>query len=146
MNESTPEAWLGQFLLILELQTQTRHYTIASAQGDEELKSQLTTVWSAASESAPHRLFDAQHADELKKGDWAAWWQAQGDLIRYSYSALALSLLGDRSHIAEVGAMYNQNINTRMREHAHYVLCYLLGKDWPAYQVTPGDIEKLTPA
>jgi hypothetical protein len=39
--------------------------------------------------------------------------------------------------------MYRQEANSRIRKDAHYVLCYMLGKNWPSYVVTEGDLQRL---
>lgn len=147
MNEASPEAWLGQFLLILNEKGTSRYSTLERAKGDEGLKARLTEILRAASAGgiAPARLFEAGYVEQLRKDDWGAWWSAQETLSKYCYSALALSLLGDHSHIQDVAAMYRQTANSRIQKDAHFVLCHLLGKDWPAHRVTGGDIGRLGP-
>ena len=44
---------------------------------------------------------------------------------------VALALLGDTSHVADVGAIYKQEVNLQMQKDAQYVLCYMLNKPWP---------------
>ena len=143
MNESSPEAWLGQFLLILELGGVTRYGTIAGAKRDTDLQARLLSLKEVAAQDTPMAMFDSQAAEEMKQHDWAAWWRAQSALTMYCYSALSLSMLGDISHIDDVAAMYSQQANSRIQRDALYVLCYLLGKEWPGYDVRPSNIEAL---
>ncbi|HYP42310.1 MAG TPA: hypothetical protein VEX13_18295 [Chloroflexia bacterium] len=145
MNEASPEAWLGQFLLILQVEATSRYSTLERAKGDEGLKARLREIHRAASAGGvtPTRLFEAGYVEKLRKDDWAAWWSAQETLSKHCYSALALSLLGDQSHIYDVAAMYSQSANPRIQKDAHFVLCHLLGKLWPSQRVSSGDIERL---
>jgi hypothetical protein len=145
MNEASPEAWLGQFLLILQVEATSRYSTLERAKSDEGLKARLTDIHEAASAGgiAPARLFDAGYVEQLRKDDWGAWWSAQETLSKHCYSALALSLLGDNSYIRDVAEMYGQTANPRIQKDAHFVLCHLLGKHWPSQRVSSGDIERL---
>jgi hypothetical protein len=147
MNEASPEAWLGQFLLILNVESTSRYSTIERAKGDESLKSRLAEIYRAANTGAivPAKLFEAGYVEKLRKDDWGAWWSAQETLSMHCYSALALSLLGDNSHIRDVAEMYGQTANPRIQKDAHFVLCHLLRKHWPSQRVTEGDIARLTP-
>ena len=143
MNENSPEAWLGQFLLMLELGGVTRYGTIQGAKRDTDLQGRLRSLLHAAAQDTPSPLFDNLSSEELKRRDWAAWWKAQNALTRYCYSALSLSMLGDISYIDDLAAMYEQKANSRIQRDSHYVLCYLLGKEWPVYDVKPSDIDAL---
>lgn len=143
MNENSPEAWLGQFLLMLELGGVTRYGTIAGARRDTDLHARLLSLKQTAAQDTPSTIFDGEAAEEMKQHDWAAWWRSQNALTTYSYSALSLSMLGDISHIDDIAAMYNQDANSRIRRDAHFVLCYLLKREWPQYGVTASDIENL---
>ncbi|MEO6456965.1 MAG: hypothetical protein ABIO92_01630 [Chloroflexia bacterium] len=143
MSENSPEAWLGQFLLILELGGVTRYGTIAGARRDRALQTRLASLRDVSAQDSPSPLFDSGAAEELKIRDWTAWWRGQDALSCYCYATLALSMLGDISHIDDIAAMYSQDANSRIRRDAHYVLCYLLGKEWPGYEVKPSDIVAL---
>ncbi len=143
MNENSPEAWLGQFLLMLEFGGVTKYGTIAGARRDTDLQARLMSLKQTAAHDTPSTMFDRQAAEEMKRHDWASWWRAQSALAIYCYSALSLSMLGDISHIDDVATMYSQDDNSRIQRDAHYVLCYLLGKEWPGYEVKPSDIEAL---
>lgn len=147
MNEASPEAWLGQFLLILQVEATSRYSTLERAKSDEGLKARLTEIHRAASAGGvdPAGLFDAGYVEKLRQDDWAAWWSAQETLSKHCYSALALSLLGDPSHIRDVAVMYGQTANPRIQKDAHFVLCHLLRKHWPSQRVTEGDIARLIP-
>ncbi|HEX9989715.1 MAG TPA: hypothetical protein VGE45_14725 [Chloroflexia bacterium] len=147
MNEASPEAWLGQFLLILNVEGTSRYSTLERARGDDGLKARLSEIYRAASagDIAPAKLFDTGYVEKLRKDDWAAWWSAQETLSKYCYTALALSLLGDKSYIQDVAVMYRQTANPRIQKDAHFVLCHLLSKHWPSSRVTGGDIERLVP-
>jgi hypothetical protein len=59
---------------------------------------------------------------------------------------LALSLLRQGNYTSALRAMYQQEGNSRVRKDAHYVLTYLLGKDWPAYRLTAADFDRLNSA
>ena len=143
MNENSPEAWLGQFLLMLELGGVTRYGTMAGARRDTDLQDQLRSLMQTAAQDTPLPLFDSQASEDLKRRDWASWWRSQNALTKYSYSALSLAMLGDISHLDDTAAMYAQDANSRIQRDSHYVLCYLLGKEWPGYDVRPSDIETL---
>jgi hypothetical protein len=143
MNENSSEAWLGQFLLMLELGGVTRYGTIQGAKRDTDLQDLLRSLMQAAARDVPSPLFDSLSSEELKRRDWASWWRSQNALTRYCYSALSLSMLGDMSHIDDLAAMYAQNANSRVQRDSHYVLCYLLGKEWPVYDIKPSDIDAL---
>lgn len=143
MSESSPEAWLGQFLQILDLGGLSRYATIKGARQESNLISQLEAIWRSASAASPLRVLDTAFSEELKKRDWSAWWQAQEQLGRYCYSALALTMLGDSSHAADLAVMYKQHANMRLQKESHFVLCYILGKEWPAYNVTDADLARL---
>jgi hypothetical protein len=142
-DESSPEAWLGQFLLELDMPGASTRATIAGARSDPALIAKLTEVRDASTGDAPLRLFDAEYGANLRSSDWAAWWRTQETLSRFCYSTLALALLGNTQYAPDLAQMYRQNANSRIHKDAHYVLCYLLGKPWPAYQVTDKDLERL---
>ncbi len=142
-NESSPEAWLGRFLQMLDMPNATNRATLAGAQSDPALTEQLRAVRDAAGQDEPLRLLDAAQAAELKQRDWAGWWKGQETLGKYCYSVLALVLLGDKSHMPDLEAMYEQGGNARIQKDAHYTLCYLLGKEWPTYEVTQADFARL---
>ncbi len=143
MDERSPEAWLGNFLAILGVAGSGRYSTIAATRRDEALVGQLTQLAESSSTSEPLRLFHAGYAEGLKKQDWSQWWKMEGELGRYSYAVMALTLLGNRSHMADLAAMYRQTGNSRIHKDAHYVLCYVLGKHWPGYNVTDSDLSRL---
>jgi hypothetical protein len=143
MDESKPEAWLGQFLLSLDLGRTARFGTIEGAKRDPKLIADLKAIAESAGATDPLRLLDPQTADTLRQTDWAAWYRAQENLLRYSYAVLALSLLGQGNYTSDLRAMYQQEGNSRVRKDAHYVLTYLLKKDWPGYRVTQADFDKL---
>jgi hypothetical protein len=144
MNENSPEAWLGQFLLKLDAPTSTARGTIEGAKRDAALLQYLSEVRASSAQAQPLRLLELGHGEQLKQQDWSAWWKAQGSLLSYAYSALALSLLGDRGSLPDLGLLYKQDANMQMHKDAHYVLCYILGKPWPAYHVTESDLGRLT--
>lgn len=141
MNENSPEAWLGQFLLQLELST-SRH-TLAGAAADAELQHRLAQIRSESGKSSPARLLDPPYAEELRSRDWPAWWRAQDDLASYCYATLALAMLGDNSLALDLGAMYRQQGNARIHKDAHYVLCFMLSKPWPSYSVRESDVARI---
>lgn len=141
MSENSPESWLGQFLLQLDLST-ARH-TMAGAQEDAELVGKLEEIRQQSGRSQPLKLLDAAYSDELRARDWQTWWKAQDDLSNYSYATLALGLLGHRQYSGQLGVMYRQSANSRIHKDAHYVLCYLLSKPWPSYSVSENDLAKL---
>src|SRR5438034_1879992 len=68
MNENSPEAWLGQFLVALELSTSRG--TIEGAKRDPNLLSRLSEVRASAGEAQPMALLDADHASRLRADDW----------------------------------------------------------------------------
>lgn len=142
MSDTSPEAWLGQFLLQLELSTPRG--TLQGAAMDAELRSRLNELRAASQGSQPLSLFDAGYADQLRASNWPVWWKAQDDLSRFAYATLTLSLLGDRAYGADLAAMYRQRANSRIHKDAHYVLCCILGKPWPSYSVTEADLARLS--
>ena len=144
MDERKPEAWLGNFLTIIGAPPAIHYSTLASAQQDQQLRTHLQGVRQRAMEASPVRMLDPIYADALKAKDWSAWWRGQEDLGRYAYSVLALALLGDRAHVGELVDLYRQDSNSRIQKDAHYTLCYLLGKSWPAYRPTEADLARLT--
>lgn len=143
MDERSPEAWLGNFLAILGVAGSARYSTIKGSANDATLLAQLGEIAATSSQDEPLRLFDAEYAATLKKQDWSTWWRLEGELGRYSYAVLALSLLGDKAHGADLAAMYRQTENARIQKDAHYVLCYLLGKSWPGHDVTENDLARV---
>lgn len=143
MDERSPEAWLGNFLAILGVAGSARYSTIKGSANDATLMSQLREIAEQSSSEQPMRLFDAEYAATLKKQDWSTWWRMEGELGRYSYAVLALSLLGDGSHGSDLAAMYRQSENSRIHKDVHYVLCHRLGKSWPGYSVTGSDLKRL---
>ena len=144
MDERKPEAWLGNFLAIIGAPPAINYSTLASAREDVQLKAHLQGIWEQAMEQSPARMLDAVYADALKAKDWSAWWRAQEQLGRYAYSVLALALLGDLAHNAELLDLYRQQSNSRIQKDAHYTLCSVLGKSWPAYRPTEADLTRLT--
>lgn len=143
MDESSPEAWLGQFLLILEMPDATNRGTLYGAQMDPDLHARLEKVRASAAESSPLSLLDEERASRLRQEDWGRWWRAQGMLQKYAYSTLALSLLGKTEYAFDLGAMYFQSTNARIHKDAHYVICQMLGKSWPSYNVAKADLARL---
>lgn len=143
MNELSPEAWLGRFLLVLGVRATSDYPTLAAARRDDTLKAQLAEIWQAAGQQDPLKLLGEGYAEQLKQQDWSAWWRGEEELSRYCYSALALSLLGDQAHVSDLITLYRQSANSRIQKDAHYVLCFLLGKQWPSYSVTDTDLAKL---
>jgi len=144
MSEKSPEAWLGQFLTILGAPPALQYSTIEAARADDKLAAHLKSVLEAAGKDQPMRLLEPGFAETLKAKDWGAWWRASEALGRYCYAVMSLAMLGDPSHNADLVAMYKQDANARIQKHAHYVISYLLGKDWPAYQVTESDLARLS--
>jgi hypothetical protein len=144
MSEKSPEAWLGQFLTIVGAPPALQYSSIQAARQDEKLAAHLDSVVESAGKDEPMRLLEPGYAESLKAKDWAAWWRASESLGRYSYAVLALIMLGDESHNAELAAMYRQETNSRIRKDAHYVITYILGKDWPGYEVTDSDLMRLS--
>lgn len=143
MNEGSPEAWLGNFLMILGVAGSARYSTIQGSRNDEALLAQLNGIANEAGADNPLQLLDTSRADTLKQQNWSQWWKVQGELGRYCYAVLSLSLLGDKAHRADLATMYKQDANSRIQKDAHYVLCYLLGKQWPGYRVTESDLQRL---
>jgi hypothetical protein len=144
MSEKSPEAWLGQFLTIVGAPPALGYSSMRAAKQDERLAAHLNSVVEAAGKDQPMRLLEPGYAEELKAKDWAAWWRASEELGRYCYAILALIMLGDESHNSELAAMYRQEANSRIRKDAHYAICYVLGKDWPGYEVTESDLMRLS--
>ena len=144
MNENSPEAWLGQFLLKLEAPTSTARGTLEGARRDTQLIEYLQQVRVTASEVQPLSLLDEQYARDLRARDWSAWWKGQGALLSYSYSTLSLSLLGDSSMGQDLQVLHEQESNMQLKKDTHYVLCYVLGKPWPSYRVTESDFRRLS--
>jgi hypothetical protein len=142
-EEGTPEEWLGRFLVMLGVQPGGSYWTIAGAKHDARLISQLEALRDTAGQYEPLRLLEPGYAERLKAQDWQAWWQAEEALTRYAYSVLALALLGRTNNIGDLELMYRQEANPRIQKDAHFVLCYLLGKTWPADDITEGDFRKL---
>lgn len=143
MNENSPEAWLGQFLLKLDSPTSTPRGTLEGARRDPQLKEYLESVRALAGQVSPLSLLDPDNAAQLRATNWADWWEAQGHLLSYAYSTLALSLLGHGTFVEDLCAMHEQESNMQLRKDAHYVICYRLGKPWPSYVVVESDYAKL---
>jgi len=143
MNEGSPEAWLGNFLAVLGVAGSARYSTIEGGKRDETLLSQLRERAETAGREDPLRLLDSAEEARLKNTDWGTWWRIQGELGRYAYSVLALSLLGDTTYRKELPTLYRQEANLRIQKDAHYVLTYLLGKSWPGYNVTESDLARV---
>ena len=131
MDERKPEAWLGNFLVIIGAPPAIHYSTVESAKSDVQLLAHLREVREKAMEKSPLKMLDAAYAEALKESDWSAWWHGQEDLGRYAYSVLALAMLGESALNAEVAALYRQDNNSRIRKDAHYTLSYLLGKGGP---------------
>jgi hypothetical protein len=144
MDERKPEAWLGNFLVIIGAPPAIHYSTVESAKSDVQLLAHLREVREKAMEKSPLKMLDAAYAEALKESDWSAWWHGQEDLGRYAYSVLALAMLGESALNAEVAALYRQDNNSRIRKDAHYTLSYLLGKRWPDYQPTENDLARLS--
>lgn len=143
MDERRPEAWLGNFLAIVGAAPTINYSTLASAREDVQLRANLQGIWQTVMEHVPARMLDPAYADALKSKDWSAWWRGQEELGRYAYSVLALALLGDTTHNGEFIDLYRQQSNSRIQKDAHYTICYLLGKSWPAYRPTDADLARL---
>jgi hypothetical protein len=143
MDESRPESWLGNFLTIIGAPPALQYNTLKAARADERLREHLQEVWIKASQDNPSLLLDPAGAAALKDQDWGAWWRGQEALGRYAYSTLALAMLGDRTHLQDLVALYSQDYNARIKKDTHYVLTFLLGKPWPSYTPTAGDLAKL---
>ncbi|MFL5735503.1 MAG: hypothetical protein ACJ78Q_20270 [Chloroflexia bacterium] len=141
MNENSPEAWLGQFPLALGMATPRG--TVEGARRDATLIAGLTELRASLVAADPLVILDADRAAGLRARDWGAWWRAQDNLGRYANATLALSLLGSRDFVADLAAMYRQTYNARLQKDAHYVLTYMLGKQWPSYHVTDADLARL---
>lgn len=144
MDERSPEAWLGNFLAILGVAGSARYSTIEGSKRDATLITQLQDMADAAGREDPLRLLEGDYEQTLKASDWSKWWRLEGELGRYAYSVLALSLLGDTTHRADLPTLYTQTANSRIQKDAHYVLCHLLGKTWPGYNVTESDLVRLS--
>ncbi len=142
MNENSPEAWLGQFLI--ELGLETRRGTLQGAKMDADLLRGLSEARAASGAGTPLAMLDTEKAAKLRAENWATWWKSQDSLAKYCYSTLALSMLGNREYASEVVEMYRQSANSRIKRDAHYVLCHMLGKDWPRYEVTEADLARLS--
>jgi hypothetical protein len=143
MDESRPESWLGNFLTIIGAPPALQYNTLKAARADDRLRAHLQDVWSKASQDNPMLLLDPVSAGALKDKDWGAWWRGQESLGRYAYSTLALAMLDDRAHMADLVALYRQQGNARIGKDAHYVLTFLLGKPWPSYSPTERDLSDL---
>ena len=143
MDESRPESWLGNFLTIIGAPPALQYNTLKAARADERLREHLQEVWTKASQDNPALLLDPASAAALKDKDWGAWWRGQESLGRYAYSTLALAMLGDLTHAADLMALYSQDYNARIKKDTHYVLTFLLGKPWPSYTPTTSDLAKL---
>ncbi|MEO5952596.1 MAG: hypothetical protein ABIQ44_09050 [Chloroflexia bacterium] len=144
MDERKPEAWLGNFLVIIGAPPAIQYSTLSSAKDDAQLITHLKEVREKAMEKSPLKMLDAAYADALKDSDWSAWWHGQEDLGRYAYSVLALAMLGNIALNPEVAALYKQDNNSRIRKDAHYTVNFLLGKRWPDYQPTESDLVRLS--
>ena len=143
MDESRPESWLGNFLTIVGAPPALQYNTLKAARADDRLRAHLQDVWTKASQDNPMLLLDPGSAAALKDRDWGAWWRGQESLGRYAYSTLALAMLDDRTHMADLVALYRQQGNARIGKDAHYVLTFLLGKPWPSYNPTERDLSDL---
>src|SRR5205807_4887234 len=86
--EDKPEAWLGQFLLELDLAGVTRRGTVHGASLDTNLIARLKEVRAASGQGAPLDLLEPERAARLRQEDWAAWWRAQDMLSKYCYATL----------------------------------------------------------
>src|SRR6478672_8381831 len=87
MNENSPEARLGQFLLGLDMSTPRG--TVEGAKRDSSLIASLTELRASMSASDPLVLLDPAGAADLRASDWGAWWRAQDTLGRYANATLA---------------------------------------------------------
>ncbi len=143
MDESRPESWLGNFLTIIGAPPALQYNTLKAARQDERLRTHLQEVRTEASQDNPSLLLDPVSAAALKEKDWGAWWRGQESLGRYAYSTLALAMLDDRTHMADLVALYRQRDNARLGKDAHYVVTFLLGKPWPSYSPTERDLSDL---
>lgn len=143
MDESRPESWLGNFLTIIGAPPALQYNTLKAARADDRLRAHLQEVWTKASQDNHMLLLDPASAAALKDKDWGAWWRGQESLGRYAYSTLALAMLDDRAHMADLVALYRQQGHARIGKDAHYVLTFLLGKPWPSYSPTERDLSDL---
>ena len=143
MNEKSPEAWLGNFLTIIGAPPALNPSSIQSAARDDRLRDHLRSIVGVARESEPLRMLEPGYAEQLKAQDWAEWWKAEDAVARYCYAVLSLAILGDHSYVSDVALMYRQQVNSRIQKDAHYVLTYMLGKDWPSYLPTDFDLKRL---
>lgn len=142
MDETSPEAWLGQFLVMLEIPAGSYH-TLAGAAAEQALRARLRTLREEAAAAEPAKLLDLEYAEGLRSRDWAAWYRGQNALGQYAYAVLALALLGEEGWGRDVIALYRQQSNPRIALHAQYVLSRMLGRDWPGYGITEGDLERI---
>jgi hypothetical protein len=143
MNEKSPESWLGNFLTIIGAPTDFSFTSLKLAQGDKRLREYLSSVADDAASEDPERFLEPGFAEELRESAWNAWWRGQDALTRYAYATLSLAMLGDTERMPSTVSLYRQETNARLKKDAHYVLCYLLGKDWPAYAVTETDLRRV---
>ncbi|HET9493656.1 MAG TPA: hypothetical protein VFR15_05455 [Chloroflexia bacterium] len=140
LNEKSPEAWLGNFLTILDAPSDFSYTSIKLARDDGRLNAHLQSLADAATAEEPEQLLQPGYAEQLRERDWNAWWRAQDALTRYAYATLSLAMLGDGARMPAAAALYRQDVNARLQKDAHYVMCYLLGKEWPGYAVTETDL------
>ena len=140
MNEKSPEAWLGNFLTIINAPPNFSYTSIDLARRDQHLRDYLSGVADEAAREDPERLLERGFAEELRVSDWGAWWRAEDALTRYAYSTLSLAMLGESGRMATAASLYKQEANPRIQKDAHVVLCYLLGKEWPGYSPTESDL------
>ena len=140
MNEKSPEAWLGNFLTIINAPPEFSYTSIRTAGADERLRRYLSEVAAEAAAEDPERMLEKGFAEELRASDWSAWWRANEALSNYAYASLALAMLGDTERMPAAAALFRQDTNARIQKDAHYVMCYLLGKEWPGYAVTETDL------
>jgi hypothetical protein len=143
MNEKSPEAWLGNFLTMIGTPPDFSYTSIQLARADERLHYHLTGVANDAASEDPERMLEPGAAEELRESDWGAWWRSQDALSRYAYATLSLAMLGDTERMPTTVSLYRQETNPRIRKDAHFVLCYLLGKEWPGYAVTDADVRRV---
>ncbi len=143
MDDNSPEAWLGNFLAILEVAGSARFSTIAGSRHDATLMHRLDEIAESSRLHEPMRLLDEGYSQNLKGQNWGEWWRLEGELGRYCYSVMSLNLLGRHVYRPDIAAMYRQSANARIHKDAHYVLCRLLGKSWPGYNVTEADLSRV---
>ena len=139
-----PEAWLGQFLMELDLAGVSRRGTLMGASQDAELVSKLRAAREAANQGSPLKFLDDDYAARLRAEDWAAWWSGQDNLAKYCYATLALSLLGDQLVRGRPG--HYVPAEHQLAASQGCPLCFdllCLGKHWPSYVVTDADLERL---